>query len=76
MMVKTVKTDVARPFSIISEWNHNHPVNKLQALNFKDIPPSLVNKIYSLYERYLTPTLAYREYMSGSRNACKNLNFV
>ena len=72
MMVKKVKTETSHPFSIILEWNHNHPVNSLQAWNFKDIPPSVVNKIYSFYERGLTPALEYREYMSGLRNACKD----
>ena len=72
MMVKKVRTDVAHPFSIILEWKHIHPMNSLQAWNFKDIPPSVVNKINSLYERGLTPGLVYREYMSSLRNACKD----
>jgi hypothetical protein len=72
MTVKKLKSDVAHPFSIMLEWNHNHPVNSLQAWNFKDIPPGVVDEINSLYERGLTPALAYREYMSGLRNACKD----
>lgn len=72
MTVKKVKTDVAHPFSIMLEWNHNHPVNSLQAWNFKDIPLSVVDEVNNLYERGLTPAVAYREYMTGLRNACKD----
>jgi hypothetical protein len=43
MTVKKLKSDVAHPFSIMLEWNHNHPVNSLQAWNFKDIPPGVVD---------------------------------
>lgn len=76
MVVKKVKSNVAHPFSVTLEWNHNHPVNYLQACNFKDIPPNVVEKVNSMYERGLTPALAYREYISDLRNVCKdNLDF-
>ena len=51
----TSQTQVAHPFSVTLEWNHNHPVNSLQACNFKDIPPNVVEEVNSMYERGLTP---------------------
>lgn len=72
MVIKKVKSGVAHPFSVTLEWNHNHPVNSLQAWNFKDVPPHVIDEINSLYERGLTPALAYREYMSCLRNLCKD----
>ena len=54
MVVKKVKSNVAHPFSVTLEWNHNHPVNSLEAWNFKDIPPNVVEEVNSIYERGLT----------------------
>ena len=44
MVVKKVKSKVGHRFSVTLEWNHNHPVNDLQACNFKDIPPNVVEE--------------------------------
>ena len=60
------------PFLVTLHWNHNHPVNSLQAWNFKDIPANVIEEVHCLYEKGLTPALAYREYMTNLKECCKD----
>ena len=60
------------PFLVTLHWNHNHPVNSLQAWNFKDIPANIIEEVHCLYEKGLTPALAYREYMTNLKECCKD----
>ena len=41
-------------------YNHNHPVNALQTLTFKDIPDDLRETIKQLYENGHTPRTAFK----------------
>ena len=43
------------------EYNHNHPVQSLQSLSFRDISDDVSNRIKQLFERGFTPGLVYRE---------------
>ena len=52
------------------EWTHNHPVNSLQSLSFKDIPDHVKKQIFSYFEKGYTPGLAYREFLSKLRLEC------
>ena len=54
------------------EWTHNHPVNSLQSLSFKDIKPSILSEIYQLYEKGFTPGLAYREFWRKTKESHEN----
>ncbi|XP_066927559.1 uncharacterized protein [Clytia hemisphaerica] len=54
--------DQNEPSSIIDiEHNHNHSVSCLQSLTFRDISEETAGKVKQLFERGLTPGLAYRE---------------
>ena len=43
------------------EWNHNHCVQSLHSLSFKDIPPLATNQMKKMYANGLLPGTAYRE---------------
>ena len=31
------------------DWEHSHPIDSLQALSFKDIPPDVSESVYDLF---------------------------
>ena len=43
------------------EYNHNHPVNALQTLTFKDISINTRDQIKTMYQNGFTPRLAFKE---------------
>ena len=51
------------------EWTHNHPVQALQALSFKDIPDEVSEEVKSMFTRSYSPGTAYREFMSKIRQS-------
>ena len=61
------------PTAIINmEYNHNHEVASLQALTFRDIAEETSNRIVQLFERGLTPGLAYREMLQELKQKFPN----
>ena len=71
-MVFKVKREID-DFPCVGElaWNHNHPVQALQALSFKDIPAHVIDRIRDMYDHGYTPGLAYEEFMKGVRIECQ-----
>ena len=70
-MVFKVKREIDDfPCVVELEWNHNHPVQALQALSFKDIPAHVVDRIRDMYGHGYTPGLAYKELIKGVRIEC------
>ena len=58
-------------YALIISYNHNHPTQALQALTFRDISPSVAEKIKTLFSLDYTPGLAYREHLKAIKNECK-----
>ena len=58
-----LKRDLQSVYSarISIDYNHNHPVQSLQALSFKDISEQVSKEIRHLYEKGFTPGMAYRD---------------
>ena len=54
------------------EWNHNHSVESLHSLSFKDIPASVVCHIKEMFASGLLPSAAYRELLRQIRSECKD----
>ena len=53
--------------SITIEWAHNHPVNSLQALGFKDVSQSAKYQIRCLFESGMSAGTAYKEFHRNLR---------
>ena len=47
---------------LVMEWTHNHPINSLQSLSYKQISKQVRDQIFDYFEKGLTPGLAYREH--------------
>ena len=62
MVLKLKKDENESNCLIELEWTHNHPINSLQSLSFKDIRPDISAEIHQLFESNFTPGLAYREF--------------
>jgi len=61
------------PTSIISmEYHHKHEVTSLQALTFRDIATETSSTIMQLFDRGLTPGLAYREMLQDMNRRYTN----
>ena len=54
------------------EWNHNHSVESLHSLSFKDIPASVTDSIKEMYISGLLPGAAHREFLRQLRSECKD----
>ena len=54
------------------EWNHNHYVQSLHSLSFKDIPPLVTNQIKQICMLMVLPGAAYRELLQQLRSECKD----
>ena len=52
------------------EWNHNHAVEALHSLTFKDIPTPVVDKILDMFDNGLLPAAAYQEFLRQLRSEC------
>ena len=64
LCIKFVRHDRAdNDYSALIEidWEHNHSVDSLQALSFKDIPPDVSERVYGLFDKGYTPGLAYKQ---------------
>ena len=60
--VRHVTTDDDYSALIEIDWEHNHPIDSLQALSFKDIPPDVSESVYDLKkEKGYTPGRAYKQ---------------
>ena len=70
MVVKSCKAcDGEELCSIIDiEWSHNHSVQSLHSLSFKDIPPLVTNQIKEMYANGLLPGAAFRELLRQLRS--------
>ena len=53
------------------EWTHNHPVNSLQSLSFKDISEETKGQILLLFKLGFTPGLAYKEFLLKTKESCQ-----
>ena len=60
------------PCVIYIEHDHNHPVNALQSLSFKSIADSVASSVRQLFERNMTPSMAYYEYLQRLRQEAEN----
>ena len=60
------------PCLIDLEWNHNHSVQALQSLSFKDIPLDIRDRIKGMFENGYTPGLAYKEFFKGLKSRCSD----
>ena len=58
--------------SIDIEWSHNHSVDSLHSLSFKDIPDSMIRQMKGIFARGLLPAAAYRELLRQLRSESKN----
>ena len=58
--------------SIDIEWSHNHSVESLHSLSFKDMPASVVSLVKEMFARGLLPGAAYREMMRQLRSECND----
>ena len=54
------------------EWNHNHPIQSLHSLSFKDIPTAVTNNILEMFNSGLLPGAAYREFLRQLKSECKD----
>ena len=58
------------PSIIDIEWNHNHAVEALHSLSFKDIPTYVTDKILDMFDNGLLPGAAYQEFLRQLRSEC------
>ena len=58
--------------TIDMEWNHNHSVQLLHSLSFKDVPASVISRIKEMFAGGLLPGAAYRELLRQLRSECKD----
>ena len=58
--------------TIDMEWNHNHSVQSLHSLSFKDVPASVISHIKEMFAGGLLPGAAYRELLRQLRSECKD----
>ena len=72
LVCKLKRTEEEYPCVVTLEWNHNHPIQALQSLSFRDIPQNVLEEINQMYENGYTPGLAYKEFtklvMKGSKD--------
>ena len=54
------------------EWDHNHPINALQVLTYKDISPETIVRINNYFVHGYTPSLAYRQLLREIKTECEN----
>lgn len=54
------------------EWSHNHSVQSLHLLSFKDISDSVIRRIEGMFARGLLPCTAHRELLRQLRSECKD----
>ena len=54
------------------EYTHNHSLTSLQSLSFQDIPTEVSDRITNLFEKGLTPGLAYREMLQQVKAVSKD----
>jgi hypothetical protein len=47
--VRLSKTDEECGSLLDIEWNHNHPINSLHALSFKEIPTAVIEIIKDMF---------------------------
>jgi hypothetical protein len=58
--------------TIDMEWNHNHSVQSLHSLSFKDVSASVISHIKEMFAGELLPGAAYRELLRQLRSECKD----
>ena len=64
------------PCRLEISWNHNHSVQGLQSLSFRDIPKHVSERIWKLFDEGLTPSLAYKEFIDRvKKDATNELEF-
>ena len=65
-IVKEIPTDEFPCISYI-EHAHNHPTKALQSLSFKSIPDLVASSVRQLFDKNMTPSMAYYEYLRQLR---------
>ena len=60
------------PCVIILQNNHNHPTQSLEAKSFIDLTDLVKEKVNSLFELGMSPSLAYKEFLKNLRKDCKD----
>ena len=58
------------PCVIILENYHNHPTQSLEATSFKDLTDLVKEKINSLFELGMSPSLVCKEFLQSLRKDC------
>lgn len=53
-------------------WDHNHPIQSLHALSFKDMSPDVVNQVKDSFKKGLLPGSAYKEFLKQLRSECSS----
>lgn len=56
------------------EYIHNHTINSLRALSFRDISEETKQKVYKLFDDGLSPGLAHFEFLKQLKNICEGLD--
>ncbi|CAB4029529.1 Hypothetical predicted protein [Paramuricea clavata] len=54
------------------EWNHNHSIDSLHSLSFKDIPMNVTKTNTQMYASGLLPGAAHREFLRQLRSECQD----
>ena len=71
LAIKLLKAAIQYNSEIEIEWNHNHPVQALHSLSFKDIAESTLERINSMFKNGLLPGAVHKELMRQLRSECK-----
>lgn len=60
------------PVIVKVDWDHNHSIDCLHSLSFKDIPEEVSSSIRDLFKNGFTPAHAYREFLRKKREDCNS----
>ena len=63
---------LGNPCTIYIEHNHNHALESLDAISFKDVPKDVEVRVVALYEEGLNRTEAYHEFTRQLRASSKS----
>ena len=72
MNVKIFRVSQEYSCKISIEHNHNHPIDCLEAPNFKALRPDVIAKVDTYFVQGFTPSLVHCEFMSELRPDCEN----
>ena len=58
------------PCVVYIEHFHNHPIQALESFSFKAISQDVSEVVSQLFEKQMTPSMAYNEYLGQLRQSC------